>query len=268
MTIAVIWLENDAQWCAADTRLVAGRDDDPVFEIGSKIFTIPVAVAAIVPNLGTRAPHYSTDYGFVFAGSTLPAVLTAAMSSTLLSRLGRVGGRSDPPQFEQIAELVHRLAKRFMDERRRFGGDGKFSAALFGWCPHSSSYKIAHMDGREDAGSFRVELSFPAKPEVDGDPWLVLGSGATAFRTALNAYRESERHITSRVPRRVIEKMVAESADPTVGGATSVGFAHQHGFELLFTVEPGTARRTFNGLDLDTEIGEVAPYEVAMFGVA
>lgn len=273
MTIAVIWFEDGHQWCAADTRLTAGKKDKLVSEIGSKIFSIPVATAAIVPNGGTRAPHYSTEYGFVYAGSALPAVLTAATAATLLSKLGRVGSPTSPPQFERIAELVHRLATRFMSERRHLEGDGKFSAAFFGWCPHSESYKLAHIDGRDDAGLFRVELSFPEKPEVDGDPWLVLGSGSPTFGKTLGSYRATEKHITSRVPRRVIEKMIAESADPTVGGATSVGFAHQHGFELLYTMEPVTlgesaARRTFNGLDLDTEIKEVFPYEVAMFGVA
>lgn len=273
MTIAVIWHEDGHQWCAADTRLVVGEVDDPVSEIGSKIFSIPLATAAIVPGGGTRAPHFSTEYGFVYAGSALPAVLTAAMSSTLLARLGRTGNRISPPQFEQVAELVHRLARRFMTERRHFGGEGKFSAAFFGWCSYAKDYKVAHIDGIEDATGFRVDLSYPEKPKMDGDPWLVFGSGAAAFRTRLDTYKEAEENIAPRVPQRVIEKMVAESAHPAVGGATSVGFAHQHGFELLYTIEPPAPgetmnRRTFNGLDFKDEIGDVFPYMVAMFGVS
>lgn len=273
MTIAVIWLEDGHQWCAADTRLVAGDKDDPITEIGSKIFSISVSTSAIIPGAGTRAPHYSTEYGFVYAGSALPAVLTAATASTLLSKLGSRGGRTSPPEFERMAELVHRLAKRFIIERRRFDGDGTFSAAFFGWCPHAGDYKIAHIEGRKDADIFRVELSYPSKPQVDGEPWLVLGGAAAAFRTTFNAFVASGNHITSRVPRRVIDKMVAENVDRTVGGSTSVGFAHQKGFELLWTVEPitqGTSatRRTFNGLDLDLEIGKVFPYDVAILGVA
>ncbi|EIZ83627.1 hypothetical protein WYO_3638 [Methylobacterium sp. GXF4] len=273
VTIAVIWLEDGHQWCAADTRLVAGKEDDPVTEIGSKIFSISVSTSAIIPGAGTRAPHYSTEYGFVYAGSALPAVLTAATASTLLSKLGSRGGRTSPPEFERMAELVHRLAKRFIIERRRFDGDGSFSAAFFGWCPHAEDYKVAHIEASEDAGGPRVQIYYPSKPQVDGEPWLVLGGAAATFQATFDAFVSSGSPITSRVPRSVIDKMVAENVDRTVGGSTSVGFAHQHGFELLYTMEPITpgtsdARRTFNGLDLDTEIGEVFPYQVAMFGVA
>jgi hypothetical protein len=273
MTIAVIWQEDGFQWCAADTRLVAGSDDKPTTEIAAKIYAIPVEVRALDLELEPRAPHYWTKYGFVYAGAALPASLTAVTASTFLQSLARPGGRGDPPTFEQIAELVRRLAKRFMEERNRFGSDRLFSAGFFGWCPHEMKYKIAHLDGRDDAGGFRVELSYPAPPETDGDPWLKLGSGASMFESELAAYRATESAITKRVPRRVIEKMVAEGQEPTVGGATSIAAAHQHGFELFYAVEPVTpgqpeARRIFNGLDLDTDVGQVGQYIVAAYGIA
>ena len=271
MTIAVIWQEDGLQWCAADTRLVAGSNDTPTTEIAAKIYAIPLAVSALSPNL--QQPHYQTQYGFVYAGAALPASMTAVTASTFLQKLARSGERTDPPLFERIAELVHRLAKRFMADRRQFGGEGIFSAAFFGWCPHAMKYKIAYIDGRNDAGSFRVELSYPPPPPTEGDPWLVLGSGASTFAATLAAYRATEANITKRVPRRVIEKMVAEEREPTVGGATSIAAAHQHGFELFYAIEPVTpgqpaARRIFNGLDLDTEVGQVGQYLVAASGIA
>jgi hypothetical protein len=273
MTIAVIWQEDGFQWCAADTRLVAGSDDTPTTEIAAKIYAIPVAVGALDLELTPREPQYWTQYGFVYAGAALPATMTAVTASTFLQKLARPGGRADPPTFEQIAELVHRLAKRFMADRRQFGSDGLFAAAFFGWCPHAMKYKIAHIDGRDDAGSFRVELSYPPPPETDGEPWLVLGNGAPTFASTLATYRDAERHITKRVPRRVIDKMVTEGLEGTVGGATSIGAAHRHGFELFYAVEPITvgepaARRVFNGLDLDTEVGPVGQYVVATTGIA
>jgi uncharacterized protein YgbK (DUF1537 family) len=93
------------------------------------------------------------------------------------------------------------------------------------------------------------------------------------FTSTLAAYRDTEKQITKRVPRRVIDKMVAEGRDRTVGGATSIGMAHQHGFEMFSAVEPVTpgqpaARRIFNGLDLDTEVGQVGPYVVATLDMA
>ncbi len=272
VTIAVIWQEDGCQWCAADTRLVAGDDDRPATEIAAKIYAIPVVVSAM-GNGFPRQPHYWTQYGFVYAGAALPAAMTAVTASTLLQKLTRPGGQADPPTFEQTAEFMCRLAKRFMTERRQFGSDGKFCAAFFVWCPHEAIYKLAYINGRDDAGGFRVELTYPAPPRVDGDPWLVLGSGAKTFESTLAEYRNSEEQISKRVPRRVIEKMVDETPDRTVGGATSIGMARQNGFDLFYAVEPITrgqpeARRIFNGLDLDTEIGPIGQYHVAIMGLA
>jgi hypothetical protein len=268
MTLAVIWQEDGKQWCVADTRLVGGNDR-PTMEIAPKLFAIPVVVTALDSDYDSYEPHYRTQYGFVYAGAALPASMTAATASTFLQKLARPG-RRDPPTFEQIAELVHRLAKRFMADRRQFGSEGIFSAAFFGWCPHAMKYKIAHIDGRNDAGSFRVELSYPPPPQTDGDPWLVLGSGAPMFTSALAAYRSTERNITKRyVPRRVVDKIVSDGQEPTVGGATSIGMAHKYGFELCCAIEPGTPERvTFNGLDLETEVGDVGQYFVTVHAIA
>ncbi|ESZ30436.1 hypothetical protein [Mesorhizobium sp. L2C084A000] len=273
MTIAVVWLEDDFLWCAADTRLVGGAEDNPTMEIASKIYVIPVAISAQVPGGEVRIPHFWTQYGFVYAGSTSPATMTAVTASTFLQKLVRPGDRLNPPTFNEMAKLVCRLANRFMQDSRRFGMDGKFSAAFFGWCPHEEEYKVAYIDGRDDGGSFRVEYSTPEQPAAQGEPWLVLGSAAKTFRSTLGEYMATEEHIDSRVPLRVIEKMVAEGSDRTVGGATSVGAAHKHGFELFCAVEPlvsgqSALRRVFNGLDLDAEVGTVGPYFVAVRGIA
>jgi hypothetical protein len=279
MTIVVIWQENGHQWCAADTRLVAGSLNKPTTEIATKIFAIPVAVSAMDQENLRRVPHYRTQYGFAYAGSAFPASMTAVTASTLLQNLARPGSRSNPPAFEEIAGFVHRLAERFMEERRQFSArigrntdDGVFSAAFFGWCPHEMKYKVAYIDGRIDAG-FRVELTFPAAPQKDGDPWLVMGTAKETFNTALAEYRQAEQHITSRLPRRVIDKMVAEGPDETVGGSTSIAAAHQNGFEIFWVAEPimhgqPHARRVFNGLDLDSEIGPVGQYFVGAKGIA
>jgi hypothetical protein len=93
------------------------------------------------------------------------------------------------------------------------------------------------------------------------------------FTTMLEEHQLTEEGIIKRVPRRIIDKMVAEGPDPTVGGATSIGVAHQQGFELMYALEPvaesqPAARRIFNGLDLDTEVGRVGQYIVAAVGLA
>lgn len=275
MTIAVVWQEDELLWCAADTRIVAGKQSHAVTELAAKIFSIPVKAAALGED-GPRSPHYATQYGVVFAGAVSPATLTVANASTLLQYLVRPGDRSDPPRFEEIARFFARLSEHYMKERRFHLGESRledcvFFAAIFGWCPHTSSFKVALIEGRTDAG-FRVEISFPEAPNSQR-PWVVLGSAAASFWTIFEQYERSEQHGGKRIPRRVIQQMVENNVDATVGGSTSLGIAWQHGFELFYSVEPivtnaPTSTRIFNGLDLDREVGQIGDYLVGMKGIA
>ena len=120
-------------------------------------------------------------------------------------------------------------------------------------------YKIAHIDGRDDAGSFRVELSFPPRPQTDGDPWLVLGSGASMFRRHSRRTEVRKGHITNQVPRRVIDKMVAEGREQRLA-AVHPSARRIRRVRTVLRARAGRTRspaprRIFNGLDLDTEVG-------------
>ena len=272
MTIAVIWQEDNWLWCVADTRLVIDNNR-PTTEITSKIYSIPVVLNALDNEGFSRIPHYWRQYGFVFSGSVPSATMTAITASTLLQKLAFPGTRTEPPKFEVIADFIRRLAEKFTKDRRQFGDHGLFSAAFFGWCPHEEKYKIAHIEGREDCGSLRVEISFPARPDSDGETWLKLGSATASFGSMLENYLQNEPFIKKRVPRRVVDKMISEESDPTVGGSISIGAANEHGFELLAAFEPITvgqpqARRMFNGLDLDLDVGPVGHCFINTTGIA
>ncbi|MBY6117825.1 type II toxin-antitoxin system VapB family antitoxin [Mameliella alba] len=270
MTVAVIWRENDHLWCAADSRLVIGDNDQTVTEMMSKIYSIPVTVHAQDEEGHLRVPHYWTQYGFVYAGSATPASMTAITAATLLQQLARQGGRTNPPRFEEIAELVRKLAARFITERRQFGGEGSFWSSFFGWCPHDEVWKVAYMSPQGDAGNFRVELQYPPVPDEDGAPWLTLGTGKPAFEEAYATHSANCASDSRHVPRLVIEKMIDERLDETVGGSVSVGVAHRKGFKLFHSeiIDPWDSskrRRIFNGLDLDRDVGDVFPYHVATY---
>jgi hypothetical protein len=101
MTIAAIWLEDGLQWCAADTRLVAGSNDQPTSEIAAKIYAIPVGVRALDPGHIPRQPHYSTQYGFVYAGATGPATMTESRRLHFFRRL----------PVQASARLLQRLSR-------------------------------------------------------------------------------------------------------------------------------------------------------------
>lgn len=269
MTIAVVWQEDGLLWSAADTRLVIGEGNAPITEMAAKIYAIPVATSALLPGSIQRTPHYWTQYGFVYAGSAFPATLTAVTASTLLQNLVRPGERANPPTFEDLAKFVGRLAHRFMADRRQLGGDGLFQAAFFGWCPYALRFKVAQIDGRDDASGFRVEVFFPEPPSTDGNPWVVLGSAADAFHQVLNRTKGTEFHITKGLPRRAIDAMVAANIDASVGGSTSLGYADQWRFQLVAVEEPiergkPQARLVFNGLDLHHDIGFIGQYLVGI----
>lgn len=268
MTVAVIWEEEGLLWCAADSRLVAGKDDQTVSEMAAKIHSIPIVVHAQVPDGNLRMPHYWTQYGYVYAGSAAAASMTAITSATLLQQLAREGGQTNPPRFEEIAELVRKLAQRFMTERRQLGGDGSFWSAFFGWCPHDEKWKIAQMNPHDEGRNFRVELQYPEAPKEHGAPWLVLGSGKKVFDAVLAAHLEKSTSASKHVPRLIIEQMINEDLDKTVGGTVSTGAAHHHGFILFHSEVVGPwdssdRRRIFNGLDLDRDVGGVFPYYIA-----
>lgn len=275
MTIVAVWKELDHLWCVADTRITSEPNDRIRSEVTAKIHAIPILASAYDPEVSAeeaifnaREHHYRMAYGFAFAGSASPASQAAATASTLLQRLMRPGPRSNGPTFESVAELIYRLSNRFMIEARRFSpGEedaGLFTVALFGWCHHAERFKVAKIEGRSDYGPFRLELSYPTEPAVQKDPWLVLGSGAAAFNAEFQKIRSAARPMKF-VPRAAVEAMVRSGADRTVGGAISLGVAHHRGFELIETTEAqldGAQFRTFNGLDLDNEVGPVGEYHV------
>ena len=270
MTIAVIWQESDSLLCAADTRLEAnGR---PTSDISGKIYALPVSASVVDFDCGSPLKpisQYRAQYGFVYAGNVMAASMTAVTASTLLQRLLHVGKHADPPHFEEIAKLLQRLARRFITDRRQHGEDGLFAAAFFGWCPFDARFKVAHLDGRDDGG-VRTELEYPARPVVQGDPWLVLGNAKSTFEAMYSEYRDTQsKTYFDMVPRNLIQKMVADGGDSSVGGATSLARVNRGSdFELLSVAEPygvGPLRRAFfNGLDVENEIGRLGQYQIGI----
>lgn len=272
MTIAAIWKSGEVVYGASDTRIVSGESNSVSDEITSKIFSIQIVVHEIRQGSFVHLLHYRNQLGFIYAGSALPATMTAIMSSTLLQNLTRAGDRVDPPSFEEISELVSRLAKRFMSERRTYRGSGIFQAGLFGWCPRSESHRVAFIDGRDDAGTFRVELSYPPEPDADDEPWLVIGGAREKFNDLIIKRNEWLNSYESLNPIKVIRYMINNALDDTVGGSISIGMAHRLGFQLCYSCEPHVvgspeARTIFNGLDIDRDIGKVGPYGFSFWGV-
>jgi hypothetical protein len=86
---------------------------------------------------------YRSSVGYAFAGDVLPATMTFATVSTFLQNLVTVGSY-DPPRLSEIAGMVGHLAERFSREALFSSNSryGRFSAAVFGWCPVLKQFTI------------------------------------------------------------------------------------------------------------------------------
>ncbi|WP_439579665.1 hypothetical protein [Elioraea sp.] len=272
MTIVAIWQEGAFLWTAADTRIVTGSGNVKT-DSGSKIFSIPIICFQPDSEGFFRIPSYNTTYGFAFAGSVLPASMTAITAATLLSALIPTSESRAPPCFEHIAVLFERLAGRFMQEHYRAHSipDALFSAALFGWCGYERIFKVAHISGHNGRYNAEVALTYTS-PRHDTEPWLVLGSGKIDFDYELRELQSSKEPSAGRLPLRAIERMIGKGK-LDIGGAISVGITTCSGFRPFLRVAPrksgkSEAGRFYNGIDVDNELGLIGHYCVGNAGIA
>jgi len=279
MTIVAVWYEPQDKllWAVADTRISQRGQSGGVIvstESGAKLLPLPVVCRVLGQDDGFLvAPYYTSNVGFVFAGSALAAGQTYLTAVTLLQNLATLGVKN-PPVLKDIAELVRRLAERFCREvlSGAAGGHGTFEACIFAWCQHNKRYEIHTLKPDNDAGHFAIKMT-SCVPR-DEDDVVLLGSGAKEFRTRLAEIRKTGDATGRklRAPKLAVEAMIREESVDDVGGSLSIGFCSEHNFNLCSWVSPKVmgqpaARRTLNGIDLDTEVGLVGDLIVAGVGV-
>jgi hypothetical protein len=273
MTIVAIWLETADQglWSVADTRISnRGREGIVVLtDSGAKLLVLPVLCQRLPhkpEEIGTVVPHFSTTFGFAFAGGSLPALLTYATATTLLQNLASV--KEDlPPKLSEVAVLVQRLAQRFSDEIRAAQNSqtAQFECAVFGWCPLEKRFQIFHI-----AAASGTKLSTRQTDPKNENEVVLLGNGQEAFWRRLEQFqRDGEPHgRKGRWPKLVVESMAVEG-EGQIGGSLSIGIADPRGYKLYSWVRPvehgkSSALLSLNGLNVQTDIGSIGRYFIGM----
>jgi hypothetical protein len=279
MTVVAVWFEptDDAVWSVADTRISAvGASGGTIIrtDSGAKLFSLPVVCRKMSTAETIHSnPHFSTSFGFSFAGDTLPATMTFATASTFLQNLV-TSGSANPPLLRDIARLVRTLAERYSRESLA-GSNGKygqFEAAIFGWCPHLARFAIYHLFPKLNSSSFSVEIK--EHLPVDESYVQILGSGRERLTAQIELIRANgDRFLRKGLVPKLAAEAIIEEDKGDVGGSLSVGIATRWRYDLyswVRPVEPGKPQAifSFNGINLATEIENVGHYIIGLNGIA
>lgn len=264
MTIAAIWLENaETLWCVSDTRI--SRPTEAGVEIttdaGSKIYSLLVRCCVPGPNGFFDEVIFQRSFGFVFAGTVSPAVMTVATASNLLQSLVTFG---PVPTLKEIAEFLEKIGKRFADEMKlssRIFGD--FEACIFGKCPVSGILERWRFSTAGGSSDLFGDLRLP----------LLLGtsSAQSEFLQILADRLETTGGELRRLPQEIVSSMLEATKTVEVGGALSIGIVSGGEFKNYFYAKPAglggrQVWRSFNGIDLD-EIGPVGLCSIGLSGM-
>src|SRR5258708_8405856 len=90
--------------------------------------------------------------------------MTAETASTFPQNLTTVGS-DDPPLLRKLAGMIGRLAHRFSRESlgSSNGKSGKFTAAVFGWCPVLNRFAIYQLTPRWSSSKRHYHVDFAAR---------------------------------------------------------------------------------------------------------
>lgn len=277
MTAVAIWYEqsDNLLWSVADTR-VTGGPGTILTDAAAKLHVLPVVSRPVRQMTGMRSsPYHALRFGFAFAGSTLPALMTLATATSCLSQLE--ANTTDPPCLRDVSELICRLGTRF---RREVAASSSrpnsvtLTIAVFGWCLVMSKFVVHTLVPSDEGDQFALKMqeTFPAE---QADP-IIFGSGRERVIAELQRLREeasSGAAPSRRLPKHAMSKIVREAErTDDVGGSLSIGAAYPTGFELLSHVSPlivgkPEATMSYNGIDV-RELGQVGPFRIALTGVA
>lgn len=280
MTIVAIWYESadGVLWSVADTRISELAENQSIIrsENAAKLLTLPISCTQMFNETGFKLPHYSTTYGFAYAGAVTPALLTYCNSATLLQTLQCVSDKT-PPSLKSIAEFVRSvmaaISKQYLNSTN--GKFGELDLAIFGWCPCDQEYQIFRLQNQLENSSFGVNLEKLAAP-LGTEPFL-LGSAKAKerFQHKLNEIAQGGDSFgrRTRLPKIAIEALIRENLLPGVGGDVSIARVDRIGFTPMSRSAPvvlgqPAAKLTFNGIEMGTEAAVVDNYIVAPQGLA
>jgi hypothetical protein len=280
MTIAAVWHDTEGVWVAADTRISrpdrSGSGVAITTDAGAKVYPLPISCRMAPRNLTELATFgplfYKGTLGLAFAGNVSAASQAIATMSLACGQL--TGSASTPPSLDDLASLLGRILKRYVENIREVTNNlkdrGLCDFVIFGKCPASNEMQIRHISDEFDGSEVTIRITDVSTSA--SFPGVIIG-GEDERTRFLSRYAQLRIDNTAaRLPKRIVAEMAGEGRG-AVGGSVSIGLADfTSEFRVYWTAEPirygePTARRTLNGIDIDVELGRVGPLVIGTFGM-
>lgn len=271
MTIVVLWYREkfDQLWCAADSRI--SNAGAPATDSGAKIFPVPINCHRQTTP-GTWVEYSSHKVGFAFAGSSLSALNTLALTSACTQQLRSDHDAEEAPSVEAVANLFKNVAEFYIRDisSRLVGASTElkryfFDSFVFGFCPRKQKYEaFALKPALPTGGSFSIDIYCVS---VEPYTYTPIGSGTEMF-VALSEEVAKTVPEPGVVP--TLNEMLKREARADVGGYFQLGVAHKGGFDLVPILDTGRERRgnvSFLGLDV-TALGATDGFTVGFHAFA
>src|SRR5262249_10367261 len=133
-----------------------------------------------------------------------------------------------------VAGMISGLAERFSRDAlgASSGKYGKFTFAIFGWCPVLSRFAIYRSTPHYESSRFYLESS-ETLPR-DTSTVVSFGSGEARLKEHIANIREHGDRFqrTGRIPKLAIEALLGQDQVGDVGGSPSIGIATKVDFRL------------------------------------
>jgi hypothetical protein len=242
-------------------------------EHGPKI--LPLLVSCKQPSASGHFDHetFRATLGFAYSGSSLTALSTHALASTLCANLHSLP-QSPSPSLLDVANAIAGIAIRYVREIGELAGHRAFfDAILFGHCFTTRTNRACELRSliQNDQVTVRV-TEYDLRPR---GAVAIIGSNPELLRSRIEALQERAEAevIFDDAPTRALQNIIAEGADESVGGTIQQAWAFGGQFFPVMNVVPIPARPdgtniTFQvlGYDMDEERFRVGNHWAGLFG--
>lgn len=245
MTLVAVWLHDfDAPTTTprvhaiADTR-ISGSPGNVLTDHGPKILPLPIICRTAGRSGFIDLETFKGQFGFAFAGATLPALSTHALASTLFSNLAHHAEAPKEPSLFNVAYAVANVASHYMKEVGQISERGAlFKAVVFGFCPVELKYAAFEIRPKIEADGLKIELNAVV---LDHSTVVVIGSDEAALRASIEEMRnEPDLHPINycEAPMRALRKYIQQNPESGVGGSIQQAWYYPYTLELVATMQP------------------------------
>jgi hypothetical protein len=211
MTLVAIWKTGQIINAVADTRIVRSVGN-VLTEHGPKLLPLPISCKQPGATGDFDREVVGMTVGFAYSGSTLPALSTHALASTLCSNL-IAGPGAAPPTLEEIAGAVVAISSQYISEVGVLSPQNAvFCAIIFGYCVNAGRLRAFELlPVMQPKISVRIiEHDLDAEGSV-----VIIGSSVNQLRERISGLRKQAEHqvIIDYAPRRALQGMIADGTD-------------------------------------------------------